>query len=56
MKFIATKEIIIERLQTCAQCEFIKKGLIHRCDACGCAIKAKVILDKSACPKNKWRA
>jgi uncharacterized Fe-S cluster-containing protein len=56
MSLMPTKEQIRERVHTCSSCEFLKKGFIHRCSACGCPIKTKVMLKSSECPKSKWFA
>lgn len=56
MKLIPTKEQIRERVTTCSTCEFLHKGLIHRCSSCGCPIKTKVLLKSESCPKGKWLA
>ena len=54
MSLVPTKEQIRDRVKTCSGCEFLIKGVIHRCSACGCPIKTKVLLKSSECPKGKW--
>lgn len=51
---IASREQIKERLEICKTCEFLKKGFVHTCSACGCAIRTKVALKSSECPKSFW--
>lgn len=54
MSLIPSREQIRERVKTCAGCEHLHKGLIHRCSSCGCPIRTKVLLKSESCPKGKW--
>lgn len=54
---IATKEKQISRVNICKNCEFVKYIIMQNlmvCSSCKCAIRAKVSLDNSKCPKEKW--
>lgn len=56
MSLLAIKEVIRERFVICSSCEFLRKGLLNRCSACGCPIKTKVVVKSAECPKKKWFA
>lgn len=48
---MASAEKAAERMAICESCEFFKMG---RCAKCGCFMTAKVHLESSGCPINKW--
>ena len=54
MSFLADPKTVEERRAICAACPFKVGGLLARCRACGCVIKAKTALESSSCPKGKW--
>lgn len=45
------KEIQLERLTHCVECEFYNEGL---CSKCGCFLLFKVKHSDSECPEKKW--
>jgi len=47
------KRMSEERLSICQSCEFYNAAS-HRCKACGCFMKVKVLFKQSKCPHNKW--
>jgi len=49
---IASKEVILERLSICHDCEFRKND---NCGHCGCPLKHKTRLEKEACPVGFWK-
>ncbi len=48
---VASVEKAAARLSICETCEFFTEG---RCKKCGCFMRAKVHVDSSSCPLNKW--
>lgn len=55
-KFVSSDEYT-RRFSHCEKCDqfdanaFVGTG---KCNACGCALRAKLLLPRSACPKRKW--
>jgi hypothetical protein len=50
---LATKEKAKERLDICNGCEYLRP-FIKQCACCGCFVAAKVRMEYSQCPKEKW--
>jgi len=48
---LSTAEKAAERIKICEGCEFYKQG---RCIKCGCFMTAKIHVESSRCPINKW--
>ena len=48
---LSTAEKAAERLKVCGGCEFFREG---RCVKCGCFMAAKIHVESSRCPVNKW--
>ena len=48
---LSTAEKAAERIKICEGCEFFKE---NRCLKCGCFMNAKIHLESSRCPINKW--
>ena len=48
---LSTAEKAAERIKICEGCEFYKQS---RCIKCGCFMTAKIHLESSRCPINKW--
>lgn len=48
---LSTAEKAAERIKICEGCEFFKE---NRCIKCGCFMNAKIHLESSRCPINKW--
>ena len=48
---LSTAEKAAERIKICNGCEFFKED---RCTKCGCFMNAKIHLESSRCPINKW--
>ena len=48
---LSTAEKANERIKICNGCEFFKED---RCVKCGCFMNAKIHLESSRCPINKW--
>jgi hypothetical protein len=46
-----SEEVRKERLAICNDCPLFKTEI---CTACGCIMKAKVILSRAVCPQGKW--
>ena len=53
---LADKDVQMQRIQICTDCESLRVGITTRCLLCGCIIKAKAALSSSTCPANKWPA
>ena len=53
---IAEYEDIKVRRDICRSCEFFqqKRGLPHRCLACGCNVELKIMFITADCPEGKW--
>jgi hypothetical protein len=49
---LADRDIILERINICRGCEFLKKHT--RCEKCGCFMKIKTKLTAAKCPIGKW--
>lgn len=49
--FLSTPEKAAARMAICETCEFLKE---NRCLKCGCYMSAKIHLESSGCPINKW--
>jgi hypothetical protein len=44
-----------DRLIICKACpEYINRGLLSKCNACGCFLLAKTKLKTQKCPVGKW--
>lgn len=56
MIIFVNREQARERIRICASCEFLEKGILHRCKSCGCPISTKTKLKSSECPEGKWKA
>ena len=52
---LASPEVRAARKAVCDSCEF-KNTVVPVCNECKCIIPAKVMLQASECPKNKWAA
>lgn len=50
--FKADNDIILDRVNSCKNCEFITPKF--RCTQCGCFMKAKTLLAGAKCPIGKW--
>lgn len=48
---LATAEKAAARLEICKACEFLNGD---RCTKCGCFMNAKIHVESSGCPINKW--
>lgn len=46
------KELILERVETCNNCE--ERTKLNICKTCGCFLPAKVLLINQKCKLNKW--
>lgn len=51
--FLSTPEKAAARMAICETCEFLKE---NRCVKCGCYMSAKIHIESSGCPINKWGA
>lgn len=58
-------ELAAERLAVCRGCDRLRRfvqglpagadvGLSDRCDACGCFVRAKVLIAGESCPLERW--
>ena len=51
--FLSSPEKAAARMAICETCEFLKE---NRCVKCGCYMSAKIHIESSGCPINKWGA
>lgn len=57
MSIVSAKNLQQKRLEICMPCEHIAIVPLlgfAKCNACGCPIRSKIMLDNSKCPKGKW--
>lgn len=40
-----------ERLSVCRECERLMDGM---CNACGCYVELRAVIDRNRCPYQKW--